>query len=491
MNDFFVSAMLLGALSTGGTMPFWAVSNQGGIMPDNNGALALVQAYKPFDESKTFQWHAGVSLAANWQPNDPLNQESSPFHPMVDELYAGARWNVLRADIGMMRRDREFTGSDISLGSLSVNEGHIIESNNSRTMPGYKLTLEPWAIPFTGKHVLISGVWGDYKTIDDRFIDGALVHRMQAYLTYDSRKHFYIRIGLDHYALWGGTPPEGQGISAMNVDFKNYLRICTGRSAGSDGTLSDQINCLGDHGGAEELRMGWRYDDFDITFQYEKPYSDKSGMRFNNLPDGAYTLHFGFKDKDRWVSDVLAEFHYTMWQSGPRHDPELDENGVPYNWYEHKEMNFFGGDSYFTNGEYQSGWTHFGRAICGPLFYTRRYNDGVYRIYNNRYVAYHFGLSGKLFRYAPYRLMLTYSRNCGTFATPLVPEARVYGTDWKWWKKNTWDEPLGQFSAALNGYVPFNVGWSGRLDLVYGLYLDAGKVLANNFGCTLGVRFTL
>lgn len=346
MNDFFVSAMLLGALSTGGTLPFWAVSNQGGIMPDNNGALAVIQAYKTFDETKTFQWQAGVSLAANWQPNDPLNPESSPFHPMVDELYAGARWNVLRADLGMMHREREFLGADKNLGSLSVNEGHIIESNNSRAMPGYKLVLEPWAIPFTGKHVLISGVWGDYKTIDDRYMKDALVHRLQAYLTYDSRNHFYVRIGLDHYALWGGTGPKGQ---TMDINFKNYLRICTGRSAGSDGTISDQINCLGDHGGAEELRMGWRYDDFDVTFQYEKPYSDKSGMRFNNLPDGAYTLHFSLKDKDRWVSDVLAEFHYTMWQSGAKHEAETDADGNVIPW--HPGFNIFGGDNYFTNGE--------------------------------------------------------------------------------------------------------------------------------------------
>ncbi|MBR5905778.1 MAG: hypothetical protein IKZ51_04910 [Bacteroidales bacterium] len=485
MNDFFVSAMLLGALSTGGTLPFWAVSNQGGIMPDNNGALAVIQAYKTFDETKTFQWQAGVSLAANWQPNDPLNPESSPFHPMVDELYAGARWNVLRADLGMMHREREFLGADKNLGSLSVNEGHIIESNNSRAMPGYKLVLEPWAIPFTGKHVLISGVWGDYKTIDDRYMKDALVHRLQAYLTYDSRNHFYVRIGLDHYALWGGTGPKGQ---TMDINFKNYLRICTGRSAGSDGTISDQINCLGDHGGAEELRMGWRYDDFDVTFQYEKPYSDKSGMRFNNLPDGAYTLHFSLKDKDRWVSDVLAEFHYTMWQSGAKHEAETDADGNVIPW--HPGFNIFGGDNYFTNGEYKSGWTHFGRAICGPLFYTKLYNDGVYRVYNNRYIAYHLGVSGKLFKFAPYRLMLTYSCNCGTYNAPLVSGATPWGSDWQWWEKNTWDQPLSQFSAAFNGYVPFKLRGHHNIDLVYGLYADAGEVLTNAFACTLGVRYT-
>lgn len=487
MNDFSVSAMLLGALSTGGTTPFWAVSNQAGIMPENNGAIALVQAYKPFDTSKTFQWQAGVSLAANWQPNDPMNPESSPLHPMVDELYAGARWTVLRADIGMMRAEREFLGSDYSLGSLSVNEGHIVESNNARTMPGYKLVLEPLVIPFTDNHIIINGSWGDYMTLDNRYMKGALTHRLKGFVTYDTCEHFYFRIGIDHYALWGGTSPTGR---TMAVTWDNYLRVATGRSAGKDGTVSDQMNVIGEHGGAEELRMGWRFDKWDLTFQYEKPYSDKSGMGFNNIPDGAYTLHFSLKDKNRWVSDVLCEFHYTMWQSGPRHDAETDKDGVQYDWYTNQDMNFFGCDSYFTNGEYASGWTHFGRGICGPLFLTKPNSNGLYQIYNNRLTAWHMGLSGKLFRFAPYRLMLTYSNNYGRYGAPLVEGAWV-PKDWNWWEKNEWDKPLSQFCAALNGYVPFKIGKHSRLDIVYGFYCDLGDVLARNFGSTLGVRFTL
>ncbi len=477
MNDFFVSAMLLGAIGTGGTLPFWAVSNQGGLMPETNGGLALVQAYKPFDTSKTFQWQAGASLAASY--------DVSGFRPMVDELYAGARWEVLRADIGMMRNEREFLGADRSLGSLSVNEGHIIESNNARTMPGVKLVLEPWAIPFTGGHLLLNGTWADYKTIDDRYMSGALVHRLKGYVTFDTRRHFYIRLGLDHYALWGGTSPTG---STMALSWGNYWRVATGRHASSEGSRSDQINVIGDHGGAEELRMGWRADDYELVFQYEKPYSDKSGMRFNNLPDGAYTLHFSLKDKDRWVSDALLEFHYTMWQSGCKHEKETDADGNVIPW--HPGFNIFGGDNYFTNGEYKSGWTHFGRAICGPLFFTKEFSNGVTAIYNNRYIAWHFGLSGKLFRTAPYRLMLTYSNNYGTYRSPLVPGATTWGSDWQWWQPNTIDKPLRQLSAAFNGNVPFSISPRHKLDLVYGLYADTGEVLTRAFAVTLGVKYT-
>lgn len=476
MNDFVFSMMLLGALSSGGSLPFWAVSNQGGIMPERNGGLALVQAYKPFDESKTLQWQAGLSLAANYDGD---------FHPMVDQLYGGLRWKVLRLDVGMMYRDREFLASDPALGSLSVTEGHIIESNNARTMPGYKLVLEPWSVPFTRDHLKISGVWGDYKTIDPRYMSGALVHRLRGYITYDTGKHFFVQLGLDHYALWGGVSPSG---SSMEINLDNYFRICTGRSASASGSLSDRMNVLGDHGGAEQLRLGWRDSKFDLTFQWEKPYSDKSGMRFNNIPDGVYTLHLDLKDKDRWISGALLEFHYTMWQSGTLHEKETDADGKQINWHINKNQNFFGLDNYFNNGAYRSGWTHFNRMIGGPLFYTRLSSSGQVSIANNRYKAIHLGVTGKLFKKAPYKLMLTGSQNFGTYSSPYIAPSSS-GSGWNWWEPNTIDKGLNQFSAAFSGFVPLSLSRRCSLDVVYGLYADAGEVLPRAFAGVLGLRF--
>ena len=81
MNDFFLSLMLLGALSSGGNMPFWATSDQFGIMPESNGGLALLQAGMPFDESKTLQWHWGTSVG--------LRTDGKGVAVLPDEVYAG------------------------------------------------------------------------------------------------------------------------------------------------------------------------------------------------------------------------------------------------------------------------------------------------------------------------------------------------------------------------------------------------------------------
>ena len=480
MHDFVTYFMLLGALSSGGSLPFWAVSNQYGLMPESNGALAVAHASTSFDESRTFQWKwtAGLAAAA----------DADGVKPMVDELCVSLRWKVLRADIGMQHREKEFLGADSRLGSLSISEGHIVESNNARAMPGYKLTLEPVSVPFTKNHLKLSGSWGDYKTLDDRYVDGALVHRMAAYLRYDINPQWFVQLGLDHYAIWGGSSPK---YGDMGASFSNYLRVVTGRSAGESGTVSDQINVLGDHGGAEQLRAGWKGAESSVTFQYEKPYNDKSGMRLANIPDGIYTLHYSLSDKDRWISDLLFEYKYTMWQSGARHDPEVDEDGNKITTPGY----YLGGDNYFCNGEYRSGWTYYGRSICDPLFTVARDSDGVMKIRNTRMQAWHAGVSGKLFRKIPYKLMLTYSWNYGSYSSPYVGKS-TWQTDWQWWQKNDVDTPLRQVSGAFVAELPMGELASGKasrlpLSFVLGIYADRGQLLEDVFGAVVGIRYAI
>ena len=112
------------------------------------------------------------------------------------------------------------------------------------------------------------------------------------------------------------------------------------------------------------------------------------------------------------------------------------------------------------------------------------------QVVNNRYKAIHFGLSGKLFRKAPYRLMLTASDNYGTYNRPYISPS-TWNSGWNWWEPNTIDKGLKQLSAAFTGWVPFSLGGRMSLDLVYGLYADAGELLEKNFGATLGVRFNI
>ena len=502
MNDFFFSLMLLGALSGGAgqPLPFWATANQWGLMPENQGMMAVVQAQTDFDASRTLQFRWGASMAVNSYAND-LDPASNPVHLMADELYGSLRWKVFTLDMGMKHRDLDFYGSDARLGSLSTTGGHVAESGNARAMPGYLITLDPVAIPWTGRHVWLYGAFGDYKPLGLRYEEDPLVHRTRIGFRFDVGARLRLHFLLDHYAIWGGTVP---GLDLTPVTFGNYLRVISGRPAGAEGPMGDRLNVIGDQGGGELWRAEYLGDGWSIEFQHDIPYSDGSGMGFQNFPDGVNTLHFGWKDKDRWISDILYEYTYTMYQSGPINREQFDEKGHSIT---PPGVKTTGGDNYFNNWEYRSGWTHFGRPVCTPLMYPDGTHAGTWTsarlvlgLENTRLKAHHFGLSGKLFRVHPYKLMLTYSANHGIYPKPYAGES-AWDKEWGSVKET----PLRQFSAGFTGSVLLRA-IAGRpaapassapvphrpmdLSVLYGLYADRGAVLQDTFGATLGARIS-
>jgi len=492
MYDFIAYVMMMGSLSTGTNLPFWASANQFGIYPDSNGGLMQVYLGTSFNPEKAFHYRWGASFAA--RVDHSINGQSPDKIFPIDQLFGSIGWKCLTLDLGMKHRNRDFLGASPDLGSLSTTSGHLTWSGNARSMPGYNLILEKVAFPWTNKHLWFWGNFGDYATLGENYSKHALVHSMGLFFKvyFDSDYRFSFTGGLDHYAVWGGER------YAKMVTFKNYLRVITGHSAVSDGSIYDQNNSIGDHGGSELMRFDYRGDRWGISFQHEIPYADKSGMKFQNFPDGVNTLAFSFKDKDRWVSDIVYEFYYTMFQSGSVHDDEFNPDGTPRPWK--PGLNYIGIDNYYNNGQLLSGWTHFGRMITSPLFYPNGTRAGIVNRYaevsslasppcgteNNRVIAHHLGLGGKLFRKAPYRLMATFSQNYGTYEKSYAGESPLQ----KPWG-SVKETPLIQFSFGLNGEIPGSLFNFDRFAITYGLYCDAGQVLEKQFGAILGFRLFL
>ncbi|MBQ9475394.1 MAG: hypothetical protein IJU69_03970, partial [Bacteroidales bacterium] len=367
LDSLIVTLMLLGAASSSGELPFWAVSNSYGTMPQYSGTMARISASSESDASAPLQWRGGLSFAGTLEALESASPSSVTPRAawLLDEFYGGVKWRCLSLDAGIRRREQDFMANLPLLGSLSTTGGDVAWSGNARPLPGYSLTLDPVAVPYTRGHFLVYGRYGDYVTLDERYVTHALVHNMQIGMMLRFGR-FDFSLSLDHYALWGGTSPV---FGKMPLTLENYFRIATGRSAaaGSNSTESDKINVLGDHRGAECFRFRWRGDGWKLSFQHDIPYDDGSGMGFGNWPDGVNTLHFGFDDRERWITDVLYEFGYTMWQSGTRHDIK-DENGEP---------KILGGlDNYFNNQDYKSGWTFYGRTAGLPLMYPLGTREG-------------------------------------------------------------------------------------------------------------------
>lgn len=465
---------LYGAGASGKSLPFWAVTNKNGIFPNSHSGFVVAgtdfkYASKPgidvyagfkFSGAVTPSVLAGVSAAPEIRWENRSLPGQSVWKGMIEEAYAGIGWKMLRLDLGMIDREYDY-------GGLSLTGGNIVWSGNSRNIPGYNFQVKYFEVPGTKGIFSIKANYADYKLFDDRYVDRAMLHNKSLFFKFRLHRRVHFQIGLEQWSLWGGISPT---LGRQPDSFNDYLRVVCGMSGGSDASESDQINALGDHRGREKVMIDWAADKFTLSLAYDKPFEDGSGTRFQNLPDGVYTLFCSFNDKDRWVSDLLYEFVYTKWQSGPYHDTSQDPDRKD------EEFQILGGrDNYFNNGEYKSGWTYFGRTIGLPLITPKPVNeDGiVLGVCNNRVVAHHFGMAGKFARKVPYRFKATYSKNYGLYTQSI---------------KELFEQAPEQLSLALEVDFP---RFAEKLPLAVsvGVYGDVGELYQNNFGLTLRLSY--
>ena len=451
-------------------MPFWAGTNRRGLMPENlsSGRNRNLTGFGDNRRGFAGLMTAGMEVAYLTGPEIVLSGGLSvagygvadSWRGMVDRLYFGINWKKLHLDLGMKDRFHDYNG-------LSLTGGNIVYSGNSRNLPGYNLNTDFINIPGTKGIVAFKANFADYMMIDNRYTDKTLLHNEALFLKITPAKRLSVTVGLEMWSQWSGISPK---YGKQPSSFNDYLRVIFGQSGGDDATQSDQINVLGNHLGREMLRIDWLADDFTLSFQHDIPFEDKSGMRFQNFPDGVNTLNLSFKDRERWISDLLFEFVYTKWQSGPHHDTttDPDRQDEPYT--------ILGGrDNYFNNGEYRSGWTYYGKTIGLPLLNPMpEEKDGkVLGVSNNRVTAYHFGIRGKAAHLIPYKFLFTYSRNFGQYAQRL----------------SLYDSVPEQFSLALECEVP-ELGKHMPLSLGVGLYGDFGQLYQDSFGIMLRLSFT-
>lgn len=504
MNDFFLSLMLLGAASSGGVSPFWATANRYDIVPQGNGATLLLQTGMQSDTTKAFQWEWGLSSGVS-------TDTYRPVRAIPDEAYGTLRWKFISLDLGMKRRPQDFLATGYyDMGTLSTTGGNIIWSGNAATVPGYTLNINKVAIPGTKGHLSLFGRFGDYCTIDRRYVQWAHIHNtafgVQIGLSPDNR--WLLTAALDHYAMWGGTSPyDGR----LDMSFNSYCRMLIGSNAGKSYNEGDVVNVIGNQLGHIVFRLDYKGDKWSVALQHDHPYEDKSGMRFQNFPDGVNTLAFSLADRKFWVTDVLYEFQYTLWQGGtcerrPATQEEIDRKDKHLYLEDDGTYSYVAGgeDNYFNNYEYRSGWTHGARIIGNPFFLPTGTLEGTFNpdpehfrqvimanyktnwnraIENNRVMVHHIGISGMLFRMIPYKLLLTHSLNYGIYHPDIYSGYEMWKKDWseRWRQK-----PKVQFSGAFQCEIPL---FKNRFFIIPAICWDRGQVLGNRVGATLGLRY--
>ncbi len=452
--------------STGEFLPFWARTNNDGIFPYATSGALTVGADIRYGDKDGWNFEAGTNLAGGLAK--ATSYSPGGIYGLVDRLYVSGSWRMLHLDIGMKPRERE-------LSDLSISGGNVMYARNTRNMPGINAWTD-WIYFEKGHWVGIKGNYSHYQMIDNRYVANTMIHNKAISLKVALGRKVDLIFGFEHWAQWGGYSPKyGQ----QPATFEDYLRVVLGQGGGEGSTISDQVNVLGNHLGKEYLRVDWRAKDFTMTFQYDKPFEDGSGMRFQNAPDGIWSLQLSLNDREQWVTDVIYEFITTTWQSGTAHDRPATEEEMskqdPDEFYYGKVV-IGGCDNYFGNGEYQSGWTYYNRVIGLPLLLPNAPGeDGItIGMASTRVRAHHFGIKGIAFKKVPYRFLATYSFNYGKYNQS---------------ESSPFASTPQQFSMALEaefGHRLFDKNLPFAVTL--GLYADIGEVYQDCFGFTL--RFT-
>ena len=458
-----VNASVRGAYGTGDYVPFWARTGEEGTLPLTSSGLLRAGAKVEYMSRQGFFFEAEGDFAGALSQKNAYSPKLATA--MVNRLYVSGGWKMLRLDVGMAPREKE-------LGDLSLTGGNIIYSGNARNLTGINFRTD-WIYFEKGHWFGIKLNYAHYQMIDNRYVKNTLLHNKSIALKAALGRNVDFIFGFEHWAQWGGESPV---YGKQPSTFKDYLRIVFGKSGGADASLSDQINVLGNHLGRSYLRLVWRTDPFTITYQYDKPFEDGSGMRIQNYPDGVRSVSIALKNRKGIVTDIMYEFANTTWQSGTVHDrPATEEEMAGQDPSDPFYGRFIVGgcDNYFNNGEYNSGWTYYGRTIGFPLFVPNVPDaDGItHGIASNRLVAHHIGLKGNV--YFPYVFKATYSRNYGLYHQP----ESSYFASYPW-----------QLSLALEVGLDRLLG-ELPLNLSVCLYGDIGVLYRSGFGFTLRFGF--
>ena len=380
-----------GLAATGNENPFWMYSNQYGRLDAQTGILALAQASFVTEFNENNRLEIGGGLLANDGIYDGVK---------ADELYATYTWDWLEINAGLKHRDRKLRG-------ISSVDGDIMWSNNARAIPGvYIQMLKPLKI---FKWFEASATFGHYYLEEDRYVSNAQVHHKSLELALVFSPGDRLSGSMKHYVQFGGTSPR---FGKQPTDFKNLINIFFGQGAseGSGAFGGDQVNSLGNGLGSYELAYEMTRTDFYLRLYHQSIFEDTSGIELSNFPDGVWGAYLE-PEGISWLDALVLEYVQTVSQSG-----RFGESG--------NGGYLSGGDSYFWNGVYQTGWSYQDRIIGLPFIIPGGYGQ---RNVNDRSYVVHFGATGSIGK-LQYRGKLSYVTNLGTYGNPYTPREHAWYT---------------------------------------------------------------
>lgn len=448
-----------------GTTPLWLNANKYGMssLESSNGYERL-SAIRPVeaDSNRLFRIGYGidVALASGYASNVVLQQ-----------AFAEVQWKKIALTVGAKHQPIELKNQELSSGALTF-------GCNARPIPQMALDIDWFDMPYTNGYLQwkFHGSYG--MTTDGNYIESLaksdvahytgniLYHEKAAYLKIgkasNKRMPLTFELSLQMAAQFGGTSYnvigrdiEGSSTIKHDVSLKAFLQALT--ATGSGETDGSSKNVAGNHLGSWNMRLTWHGDDWKVAARFERFFEDQSMM---TVQYGIYDHLLGIDatfPANRIIGNITLEHISTYNQSGAiLHDaaPNIPD-----------KMN--GRDNYYNHDMYM-GHQHWGQAIGNPLLTSPIYNtNGNISFLNNRIKAWHVGITGSPANWLQWRMLMTFSRNYGTYDIPF-------------------DDPCSQnyFLAEATIRPVKSKNWQYNI----ALGIDHGKVIGNNYGMQLTVR---
>lgn len=464
-------------LSGGDHNPLWLNANKYGLssLKNTNGYMrGAVERPLRLDNGRKWGigYGADVAVAAGFTST-----------LVVQQAYVEVRWLKGTLTVGAKEQPMELKNQALSSGSQTL-------GINARPVPQVRLALpDYWTIPGTKQWLALKGHVSYGKTTDDgwqkeftdgknRYTEGTLYHSKAGYLKIGP-KRLTMEVGVEFACQFGGKTHQlqnGQMVEVENAsDIESYWNAFFPGGSGADEVNSTYQNADGNQLGSWVLRVNYDSDNWGVSAYADHYFEDHSSMfmvdydgygaggdwdvkkdsryfRYD-LKDIMLGLELRLKRCD-WLNTVVLEYINTKYQSGP-----------VYHDHTKYVSNHLGGMDDYYNHHLYTGWQHWGQVIGNPLYLSPLYQEnGQIVVGNNRFAAWHVGLSGQPLWQLGYRLLATYQTGYGTYHLPYLPERH-------------------QTSLLAELYYKWTGGWS----LKGGLGFDSGKIVGDNVGVQLSI----
>lgn len=467
------------ATSSGDKTPLWLNANRYGLssLDKSNGYLRAA-VVRPLSTDSARRWGVGYGLDLAL----PYNF-TSKF--VVQQAFAEGRWLHGAITIGSKQYPMELKNNSLSSGSQTF-------GINARPVPQVRLSLpEYWTLPFAKGWLHLKGHIAYGRMTDDnwqhdftgrqsKYADDVLYHSKAGYLKIGNENvfcPFSLELGLEMASTFGGTAYAPDGNGGMET-----IPSKTGLSAywnafvpgGADTGEITYPNVEGNQVGSWLIRLNWDADTWRFSIYADKYFEDHSSMfqlDYDGYGEGdewqvkkkRRFLLYDFKDimlgaefnlrYDRWINDVVFEYIYSKYQSGPI-----------YHDHTNTISDHIGGKDNFYNHYIYTGWQHWGQVMGNPLYRSPIYNeDGTISVKDNRFMAFHIGIGGRPVRNFSYRVLASWQEGLGTYDEP-------------------YDKKLHNVSFLVEGTYSFGGRTFKGLSVRGGYAMDFGKILGNNHG---------